>query len=108
MTSLSLLRRLLLAFFKSIATADGAPDLVAVPTLKSATARKNELCALLEGSGIDFADLKARLLNDPDVDSLSRQQRVVALIDYARVAIGLIDREISARRGHVIVSANDD
>ena len=108
MTSLSLLRRQLLAFFKSIATADGAPDLAAVPTLKSATARKDELCAMLDGSGFDFADLKARLVSDPDIDSLSRQQRVAALIDYARVAIGLVDRELSARRGHVIVSANDD
>ena len=108
MTSLSLLRRLLLAFFKSIATNDGTPDLVAVPTLKSAAARKDELCALLDGSGFDFSDLKARLLNDPDVDSLSRQKRVAALIDYARVAIGLVERELGARRGHVIVSANDD
>ncbi|MBM3484099.1 MAG: hypothetical protein FJX66_12475 [Alphaproteobacteria bacterium] len=108
MTSLSLLRRQLLALFKSIATPEGTLDLVAVPTLKSAAARKGEFCALLDSGGLDFTDLKARLNNDPDIDSLSRQKRVAALIDYARVAIGFIDRELSARRGHVIVSANDD
>lgn len=108
MTSLGLLRRQLLAFFKSIATLDGAPDLVAVSSLKVASARRDELLILLGGGELDFADLKARIEADPDITSLSRQHRVAALIDYSRVAIGLVDREISARRGHVIVSANDD
>lgn len=108
MTSLGLLKRQLMAFFKSIATLEGAPDLVAVPSLKVASARRDELLALLGGSELDFADLKARIETDPDISSLSRQRRVEALIDYSRVAIGLVERELGQRRGHIIVSANDD
>ncbi len=108
MPSLGMTRRRLAAFFKAIADSTGEPDLDAVPTLRAAAERRDELCAILKDSGHDFSILLARLDGAPDLARLSRRRRVAALIDYARVAIGLVDRSLWPRRGRVVVSANDD
>lgn len=101
-------RRRLAALFKGIADATGKPDLDAVASLRVAAERHEELRSILENSGLDFSNLIERLDADPDLSSLSRRRRIAALIDYVRVAIGLLDQALSARRGHIIVTANDD
>ncbi len=108
MASLGMTRRRLVALFKAITDSAGAPDLKAVPCLRAAAARRDELGIILKGSGHDFSFLLARLEDDPDLSSLSRRRRLKALIDYVRVAIGLVDRVLWPRRGRVIVSANED
>jgi hypothetical protein len=108
MDSLTTQRRRLLAFFKEVATLDGGPDLAAVATLRGAGERRAALREILSQGALDYSDLLARLDADPDLSSLSRCRRLEALIDYARLAIGLIDRELTAHRGHLIVSSNDD
>lgn len=108
MGSLGMTRRRLVALVKAIATQAGEPDLIAVPSLRAAAERRDELRAILADSGHDFSFLLARLDADPDCACLSRKKRIAALIDYARVAIGLVDRALWPRRGRVIVGANDD
>lgn len=108
MASLGMSRRRLAALVKGIAGAVGEPDLDAVPTLRAAAERHEELRAILADSGHDFSFLLVRLDADPDLSSFSRRRRVAALIDYARVAIGLVDRALWPRRGRVVVGANED
>ncbi|MGD9537507.1 MAG: hypothetical protein AB7P52_12405 [Alphaproteobacteria bacterium] len=97
MMTLGLTRRRLVALYRKVATADGAPDLAAIGSLKAASRHRDELRAILEASAFDFAALQARIDADPDFDNLSRRTRAQALVDYLRAAIGIIDRERAAR-----------
>ena len=108
MASLGLTRRRLVALFKAIADSAGAPDLKVVPPLGVAGARRDELGTILKECGHDFSFLLARIEADPDLSSLSRRRRVEALIDYTRLAIGLVDRALWPRRGRIIVSVKED
>jgi hypothetical protein len=99
MTTFGLTRRRLVALYRKVATADGAPDLDAIASLDAASRFRAELRAILNASAPEFAELRARLDADPDFENLSRRARAQALVDYLRAAIGVVDRLRAARRG---------
>jgi hypothetical protein len=70
--------------------------------------RIDEVRELLAEMPLGLSQIQSRMENDPDFSRLSRKRRLEALADYIRFTIGLIDREITANRGHMIVGANDD
>lgn len=98
MMTLGLTRRRLVALYRRVATADGAPDLEAIGSPDAVSSRRDELREILEASGFDFTALRARIDADPDFDNLGRRARAQALVDYVCAAIGIIDRERAARR----------
>jgi len=101
MMALGLTRRRLVALYRKIVTADGAPDLAAVGSPDAVAGRRDELREILEAGGPDFAALRARIDADPDFDNLSRRARAQALVDYVCAAIAIIDRERAARRAAI-------
>jgi len=94
--------------FREITDAEGGADVKAVGRMGEVNKRIDEVKELLADMPLSLSQLEQRLARDPDFSSISRKRRLVALADYLRFVIGLIDREIGARRGHMIVGANDD
>ncbi len=94
--------------FKEITNASGGADVNAVGGMGEVNNRIDEVKDILAAMPLRLSQIEARMENEPDFSSISRKRRLAALADYIRFAIGLIDREIAANRGHMIVSANDD
>ncbi len=94
--------------FKEITDASGGADVKAVASLSEVNDRIDEVREILAAMPLRLSQIETRMESDPDFSSLSRKRRLEALADYIRFAIGLVDREIAAKRGHMIVGANDD
>lgn len=94
--------------FKEITDPSGGADVQAVGSMSEVNNRIDEVKEILAAMPLRLSQIEARMENEPDFSSLSRKRRLEALGDYIRFAIGLIDREIAANRGHMIVGANDD
>lgn len=94
--------------FKEITDPSGDADTSAVGSLGEVNNRIDEVREILAAMPLRLSQIEARMENEPDFSSLSRKRRLNALADYIRFAIGLLDREIAANRGHMIVGANDD
>ena len=94
--------------FKEITDTSGGADVSAVGGMGEVNSRIDEVRDLLAAMPLRLSQIEARIENDPDFSSISRKRRLEALADYIRFTIGLIDREIAANRGHMIVGANDD
>jgi hypothetical protein len=94
--------------FKEITDVSGGADVAAVGGMGEVNNRIDEVRELLAEMPLGLSQIQSRMENDPDFSRLSRKRRLEALADYIRFTIGLIDREITANRGHMIVGANDD
>ena len=94
--------------FKEITDASGGADTNSVGRMGEVNNRIEEVKEILAAMPLRLSQIEARMENEPDFSSLSRKRRLNALADYVRFTIGLIDREIAANRGHMIVGANDD
>ena len=94
--------------FKEIIDESGGADTNAVGSMGEVNNRIDEVKEILAAMPLRLSQIVARMENEPDFSILSRKRRLNALADYIRFAIGLIDREITANRGHMIVGANDD
>ena len=94
--------------FKEITDASGGADVSAVGGMGEVNKRIDEVREILAAMPLGLTYLEARMENEPDFSSFSRKRRLEALADYIRFSIGLVDREIVAKRGHMIVGANDD
>ncbi len=94
--------------FKEITDPSGRADVKAVASLGEVNNRIDEVREILAVMPLRLPQIETRMEIDPDFSSLSRKRRLEALADYIRFTIGLVDREIAAKRGHMIVGANDD
>jgi len=94
--------------FREITDAEGGADVKAVGRMGEVNKRIDEVKELLADMPLSLSQLEERLARDPDLSSISRKRRLLALADYLRFVIGLIDRELGAQGGHMIVGANDD
>lgn len=94
--------------FKEITDPSGRADVKAVASLGDVNNRIDEVRQILAVMPLRLPQIETRMESDPDFSNLSRKRRLEALADYIRFTIGLVDREIAAKRGHMIVGANDD
>jgi hypothetical protein len=94
--------------FKEITNPSGSADVKAATSLSEVNERIDEVREILAAMPLSLSQIETRMETDPDFSSLSRKLRLQALADYIRFTIGLVDREITAKRGHLIVGANDD
>ena len=94
--------------FKEITDPSGRADVKAVASLGEVNSRIDEVREILATMPLRLPQIETRMESDPDFSNLSRKRRLEALADYIRFTIGLVDREIAAKRGHMIVGANDD
>jgi len=94
--------------FKEITGPSGRADVKAIASLGEVNNRIDEVREILAVMPLRLPQIETRMEIDPDFSSLSRKRRLEALADYIRFTIGLVDREIAAKRGHIIVGANDD
>ena len=94
--------------FKEITDPSGRADVSAVSSLGEVNNRVDEVREILAAMPLRLSQIETRMEIDPDFSSLRRKRRLEALADYIRFTIGLVDREIAAKRGHMIVGANDD
>jgi len=94
--------------FKEITDPSGRADVKAVASLGEVNNRIDEVREILAVMPLRLPQIVKRMEIDPDFSNLSRKRRLEALADYIRFTIGLVDREIAAKRGHMIVGANDD
>ena len=94
--------------FKEITDPAGGADVGAVGGMGEVNNRIDEVKELLAAMPLRLSQIETRMENEPDFSSISRKRRLEALADYIRFTIGLIDREIAANRGHMIVGGNDD
>lgn len=94
--------------FKEITDPSGRADVKAVASLGEVNSRIDEVREILAVMPLRLPQIVTRMEIDPDFSNLSRKRRLEALADYIRFTIGLVDREIAAKRGHMIVGANDD
>ena len=94
--------------FKEITDPSGRADVKAVASLGEVNSRIDEVREILAAMPLRLPQIETRMESDPDFSNLSRKRRLEALADYIRFTIGLVDREIAAKRGHMIVGANDD
>jgi len=94
--------------FKKITDPSGRADARAVASLGEVNNCIDEVRKILAAMPLRLSQIETRMETDPDISSLSRKRRLEALADYIRFTIGLVDREIAAKRGHMIVGANDD
>jgi hypothetical protein len=94
--------------FNEITDVSGNPDVKGIGRMGEVNKRIDEVKDILAEMPLRLSQIEERLERDPDFSSISRKRRLVALADYLRFVIGLIDRELGPQGGHMIVGANDD
>ena len=108
MSDLAPYRARLERIYKEITDAEGGADVKTVGGMGEVIKRIDEVMEILSEMPLRLSQIEQRMENEPDFSSIRRKLRLVALADYLRFSIGLLDREIAAKRGHMIVGANDD
>ncbi|MBT4426462.1 MAG: hypothetical protein HOC88_06170 [Rhodospirillaceae bacterium] len=108
MSDMSPYRARLERIFNEITDPSGAADVKGIGRMSEVNKRIDEVKDILAEMPLRLTQIEERMEGDPDFSRLSRKRRLDALADYLRFAIGLIDREIAAPGGHMIVGANDD
>ena len=108
MSDMSAYRARLERIFNEITDTNGSADVKGIGRMGEVNKRVDEVKQILAEMPLHLSQIEERMESDPDFSRFSRKRRLDALADYLRFAIGLIDREIAAKRGHMIVGANDD
>lgn len=107
MHALSLYSERLRLILSEFVRADGTIDATDIAS-SYVEEKLAEICHVLEALPVDLSDIRERLDADPDLHGIENNRRLVALADWLRVVIGLVEREVEKTRGQMIAPNDVD